>query len=90
MLMSNLAASKLTQLTLSGAAVIAVAVADVLLKKATAHGSLERAIAVHGCGALYALIVLAARVLLYRETLTPVQIVAMALAISGVVLINWR
>ena len=121
MLTSNLVTSKLTQLTLISAAVIAVAVADVLLKKATAHGNLEQAIRspwlwgavglyllqigfftyafVLGWqlshigalqSALYALIVLAAGVLLYRETLTPVQIVGMVLAIGGVVLINWR
>jgi drug/metabolite transporter (DMT)-like permease len=121
MLTSNLAASKLTQLTLIGAAVIAVAVADVLLKKATMHGSLEHAIRspwlwgavglyllqigfftyafVAGWQlshigmlqtALYALIVLAAGVLLYRETLTPIQIVGILLAIGGVILINWR
>ena len=40
--------------------------------------------------ALYALIVLAAGVLLYRETVTPVQLVGILLAVGGVVLINWR
>ena len=121
MVTSNLAASKLTQLTLIGVAVIAVAVADVLLKKATVHGSFEHALSspwlwgavglyllqiglftyafvsgwqLSSIGALqtalYALIVLAAGVLLYRETVTPTQIVGMLLAISGVVFINWR
>ena len=121
MVTSNLATSKLTQLTLIGAAVMAVAVADILLKKATVQGSLDLAIRspwlwgavglyllqisfftyafVSGWPlshigalqtALYAVIVLAAGVLLYRETLTPVQIVGMVLAIGGVVLINWR
>jgi drug/metabolite transporter (DMT)-like permease len=36
------------------------------------------------------LIVLGAGVLLYRETVTPVQLVGVRLAIGGVVLINWR
>jgi drug/metabolite transporter (DMT)-like permease len=120
MLSSNLATSKLSQIALIGAAVVAVAVADVLLKKATAHGSLEYAIRspwlwgavslymlqigfftyafVSGGKlslvgalqtALYALVVLGAGVLLYRETLTPVQIVGALLAAGGVVLINW-
>ncbi len=39
---------------------------------------------------LYAVIVLAAGVLLYRETLSPAQLVGVALALGGVVLINWR
>lgn len=100
---------------------IAVAVADVLLKKATVHGSVEQTICspwlwgavglyllqigfftyafVSGWPlshvgalqtALYAVIVLAAGILLYRETVTPVQLVGMLLAIGGVVLINWR
>jgi len=121
MITSNFATSKLTQLTLIGAAVIAAAIAGVLLKKATVHGSVEQAIRspwlwgavglyllqigfftyafvsgwqLSSIGALqtalYAVIVLAAGVLLYRETVTPVQLVGMLLAVGGVVLINWR
>jgi drug/metabolite transporter (DMT)-like permease len=120
MVTSNLATSKLAQIALIGAAVLAVAIADVLLKKATEHGSLEYAVRspwlwgavglyllqigfftfafVSGwrlslVGALqttlYALVVLGAGVLFYRETVTPTQIVGMLLAIGGVVLINW-
>jgi drug/metabolite transporter (DMT)-like permease len=119
MLTSNLATSKLGQTALIGAAVVAVAVADVLLKKATIHGSFEHALRspwlwsavslyllqigfftyafISGgklsfVGALqtvlYTLVVLGAGVLLYRETLTPTQIVGMLLAIGGVVLMN--
>ncbi len=40
--------------------------------------------------ALYALIVLAAGVLLYRESVTPPQLLGALLAVSGVILINWR
>ena len=121
MLASNLTTSKLTQFALIGAAVIAVAIADVLLKKATVNGSVEHALRspwlwgavglyllqigfftyafVSGWQlshigalqtALYALIVLAAGVLLYRETVTPLQVAGMLLAVIGVVLINWR
>jgi multidrug transporter EmrE-like cation transporter len=120
MIASNGATSKLTQFVLVGAAVIAVAVADVLLKKATLNGSVEHAVRspwlwgavglyllqvgfftyafVSGWrlshigalqAALYALVVLGAGVWLYRETLTPVQIVGMVLAVGGVVLMNW-
>ena len=121
MVTSNLATSKLTQFALIGTAVIAVAIADVLLKKATANGSVGYALRspwlwgavglyllqigfftyafVAGWSlshigalqtALYALIVLAAGVLLYRETVTPIQIAGIVLAVIGVVLINWR
>jgi multidrug transporter EmrE-like cation transporter len=118
---SNLATPKLAEMVLLGAAIIAVAVADVLLKKAAAHGSLEHAIRspylwgaiglylfqigfftyafVSGWKlslvgalqtALYALIVLAAGVLLYRESLTHTQVVGILLTVSGVMLINWE
>jgi len=121
MITSNLATSKLTQFVLIGAAVVAVAVADVLLKKATVNGSVEHALRspwlwgavglyllqigfftrafVAGWPlshigvlqtALYASIVLVAAVVLYRETVTPTQVVGLVLAIGGVVLINWR
>jgi drug/metabolite transporter (DMT)-like permease len=100
--------------------VLAVAVADILLKKAASHGSLSRALlspwmavaiglylfqigfftyafmagwklSVIGAlqTALYALVVLVAGVLLYRESLSPVQVAGILLAIGGVVLINW-
>ena len=39
--------------------------------------------------ALYALIVLAAGVLLYHESLTRLQVIGILLAFGGVVLINW-
>lgn len=39
--------------------------------------------------ALYALIVLAAGVLMYQESLTRLQVFGIFLAVSGVVLINW-
>jgi multidrug transporter EmrE-like cation transporter len=121
MVTSNLATSRLTQFTLIGAAVVAVAIADVLLKKATVQGSFEHAVRnpwlwgavalyllqigfftyafVSGWQlshvgalqtALYAVIMLAAGVLLYRETLMPIQIIGMLLAVVGVVLINWH
>ena len=121
MVTSNPATSKLTQFVLIGTAVIAVAVADVLLKKATVNGSIEHALRspwlwsavglyllqigfftyafVSGWQlshigalqtALYALIVLASGVLLYRETVTPTQVAGILLAVVGVVLINWR
>jgi drug/metabolite transporter (DMT)-like permease len=101
-------------------AVIAVAVADVLLKKAALQGSLGAALrspwllfavglyllqvgffifafisgwklSVIGAlqTALYALIVLAAGVLLYHEDLTRLQVIGILLALGGVVLINW-
>jgi multidrug transporter EmrE-like cation transporter len=104
-----------------GLAVVAVAIADVLLKKATLASDLGAAarspwlwgavglyllqigfftyafvsgwkLSVLGAlqTALYAVIVLLAGVIFYRETLTPSQIVGMLLALGGVVLINWR
>ena len=118
-LAGNAAVPKLTQLIIVGLAVVAVAVADVLLKKAAIHGNWTQAVRspwlwgavglyliqigfftyafVSGWAlsligalqtALYALIVLGAGVLLYRETLTPVQVVGVVLAVGGVVLIN--
>jgi drug/metabolite transporter (DMT)-like permease len=118
--MNNPTIGRLAQLTIIGLAVIAVAVADVLLKRAASHGGwmqalrspwLWGAVGLYllqiGCftyaflsgwklsligalqTALYALIVLAAGVLLFRETLTPVQAIGIVLAIGGVVLINW-
>jgi drug/metabolite transporter (DMT)-like permease len=111
---------KLSQLTIIILAVIAVAVADVLLKKVADHGSLVHAVrspwfwgaiglylfqigfftyafisgwklSIIGAlqTALYALIVLAAGVLIYKENLSPLQIIGIVLAISGVVMINW-
>lgn len=112
--------ARLAQWLLVGLAVIAVAVADVLLKKATALNDLR--ITLHSPWfwgavglyllqigfftyafisgwklsvlgalqtALYAIIVLAAGIVFYRETLTPTQYIGIALAMSGVVLINW-
>jgi drug/metabolite transporter (DMT)-like permease len=40
--------------------------------------------------ALYAIIVLAAGVLLYNESLTHLQVAGSLLAFGGVVLMNWR
>jgi drug/metabolite transporter (DMT)-like permease len=113
--------SKLLQWLGIGLAVVAVAVADVLLKKATVHGDLAQAVrspwlwgavvlylvqigfftyafvagwklSIIGSlqAALYGLIVVAAGVLFYRETVTPVQVIGALLAVGGVVLINWR
>jgi multidrug transporter EmrE-like cation transporter len=121
MIISNLLAPKLVQGAIIIVAVIAVAVADVMLKRAAAHGSLKAALSspwlilavclyllqiglfiivfMRGwklsiIGALqtsfYALIVLAAGVLLYNETLTRLQVIGILLALTGVVLINWR
>jgi drug/metabolite transporter (DMT)-like permease len=101
-------------------AVVAVAVADVLLKKAAAQDNLRVALSspwllcaiglylfqigffiiafqagwklsIIGAlqTALYALIVLAAGVLLYHESLTRMQIVGILLAFGGVLLLNW-
>lgn len=100
-------------------AVIAVAVADVLLKKAAAQGDLNSAlrspwlvcavglylfqigffVAAFRAGwklsvlgalqtAVYALIVLAAGVVLYHERLSPTQVVGVLLAFGGVALIT--
>jgi drug/metabolite transporter (DMT)-like permease len=116
----NILLPKLTQGTVIILAVIAVAIADVLLKKAAGQGNLKAAlsspwllcaiglylfqigffiIAFHAGWklsiigalqtALYAVIVLAAGVLLYHESLTRLQVVGILLAFGGVVLINW-
>jgi drug/metabolite transporter (DMT)-like permease len=120
MIASNLAVPKLAQGLVIVLAVLAVAVADVLLKKAAAQGNLRVALSspwllcavglyllqiafftiafiagwklsIIGAlqTALYALIVLAAGVLLYNESLTRVQVIGIMLAFGGVVLINW-
>ncbi len=116
-----LPATKAVPGVLIGLAVIAVAVADVCLKKATLHQDLNAAarspwlwsaVALYllqigfftyafasgwklsALGALqtalYAVIVLVAGVVFYRETLTPAQTLGVVLALGGVVLINWR
>jgi drug/metabolite transporter (DMT)-like permease len=120
MVANNLLIAKLTQGAIVILAVIAVAIADVLLKKAAGLGNLKAAlsspwlicaiglylfqigffiIAFHAGWklsiigalqtALYALIVLAAGVLLYHESLTRQQVIGILLAFGGVVLINW-
>lgn len=112
---------KLAQGTVILLAIIAVAVADVLLKKAASQGSLGDALSspwlfmavglyllqvglftiafiagwklsIIGAlqTAIYALIVLAAGVVLYHEELTRQQVIGISLAFGGVVLINWR
>ena len=117
---SNILIPKLTQGTVIILAVIAVAVADVLLKKAAGQGDLKAALSSlwllcaiglylfqigffivafhHGWKltiigalqtALYALIVLAAGVLLYHESLTRQQVIGVLLAFGGALLINW-
>lgn len=106
---------------LIGLAVVAVAIADVLLKKATAQNDLSAAVRSPWFGgaiglyllqvafftyafvsgwklsvlgalqtALYAVIVLVAGIVIYRETLTPAQWIGVLLALGGVALINWR
>ncbi len=101
-------------------AVMAVAIADVLIKKAAGQGNLTAAmrsgwllgaaglylfqimvflIAFHAGWklsligvlqtALYALIVLAAGVLLYHESLSRLQLIGIGLTICGIVLMNW-
>ena len=121
MLTENLTISKLEQFALIGAAVLAVAIGDVLLKKAAVQGNLEdtlRSPWLWGAVALYLLqvvffavvfiagwklshvgvlqavlytvVVLAAGVVFYRETVTPVQIVGIVFTVAGVVLINWQ
>ena len=116
----HLVLPKLTQVPLILLAVIAVAIADVLLKRAASQGNLKAVlsspwllcavglylfqiaffiIAFHTGWklstigalqtALYGLIVLAAGVLLYHESLTRLQVLGNLLAIGGVVLINW-
>jgi drug/metabolite transporter (DMT)-like permease len=120
MIASNLTLTTLVQGAVIIVAVIAVAVADVLLKKAAAHGNLRIAmsspwlmcavglyllqiclftlafsrgwkLSIIGAlqTALYALIVLAAGVLLYHESLTRLQVVGILLALCGVLMINW-
>lgn len=120
MIPSNLFVPKLAQGMVIILAVIAVAIADVMLKRAAANGSVLVALRspwmVTAIGlyllqislftiafiagwklsmigalqtALYALIVLAAGVLLYHESLTRLQVVGILLAFGGVVLINW-
>ena len=111
---------KLAQGATIALAVIAVAVADVLLKKAAAEGNLSSALtspwllcaiglylfqigfftvafiagwklSVIGAlqTAVYALIVLAAGVLLFNEHLSRPQVIGALLAFSGVILINF-
>jgi drug/metabolite transporter (DMT)-like permease len=120
MIASSLVLPKLAQGAVIILAVASVAAADVMLKRAAAHGSLLLALrspwlfaaislyllqigfftlafiggwklSIIGAlqTALYALIVLAAGVLLYHEDLTRLQVIGIALAFGGVVLINW-
>ncbi|GEM_PF-1149980 len=120
MITNHFVTPKLAQSMVIILAVLAVAVADVLLKKAAAQGSLRAAlsspwlfcavglylfqitffiIAFHAGWklsiigalqtALYAIIVLAAGVMLYNESLTRLQMIGIMLAFGGVVLINW-
>jgi len=117
----NFEMPKLMQALVVILAVVAVAVADVLLKKAAAQGNLKDALSspwllgavilyfiqiglfiiafvadwkLSIIGALqtafYALIVLAAGVLLYNESLTRMQVIRILMTIGGVVLINSR
>jgi drug/metabolite transporter (DMT)-like permease len=119
--LAGLAVPKTFQVAAILLAVAAVALADVLLKKATAQGNLEAALRspwLWGAlglylvqiglftlaflagwklsllgglqTALYALIVLGAGVLLYHEDLTRTQATGLALALAGVLLINWQ
>jgi drug/metabolite transporter (DMT)-like permease len=120
MIANHLSNPKLAQGAVIILAVMAVAVADVLLKKAALQSSLKGALSspwllcaialylfqigffviafqsgwklsIIGAlqTALYALIVLAAGVLLYHENLTRLQVIGMLLAFGGVLLINW-
>jgi len=120
MITSSAVAAKLVQGAVILLAVIAVAVADVMLKRASVQGNLLAALRspwlVTAVGlymlqicfftiafiagwklsiigalqtALYALIVLAAGVLLFNESLTRLQVIGIFLAFGGVVLINW-
>jgi EamA domain-containing membrane protein RarD len=120
MIVHNMGISKLVQGVVMILAVIAVAIADVVLKKAAAQGDLKAAlsspwltcavglylfqigifiVAFHAGWklsiigalqtALYALIVLAAGIVLYHEDLTRLQMIGVLLAFSGVLLINW-
>ncbi len=121
MITGNAGILKFAQGLLMLLAVVAVAVADVLLKKAAAHGNLKDALSspwllgavllyflqiglftiafianwkLSIVGALqtafYALIVLAAGVLLYDESLTRIQILGILLTLGGVVMITLR
>ena len=120
MITNHLIVPKLAQGMVIVLAVIAVAVADVLLKRAAANGSVLVALRspwmITAIGlyllqislftiafiggwklsiigalqtALYALIVLAAGVVLYHEHLSRTQVIGILLAFGGVVLINW-
>lgn len=120
-LATNPGADRLGQVVFIGLAVVAVAIADVFLKRAAVQQDLGAAmrspwlwaaIALYlvqvafftlafvsgwrltALGALqtvlYGLIVLAAGVVMYREALTPAQIVGAGLAVVGVALIAWR
>jgi drug/metabolite transporter (DMT)-like permease len=120
MMATSLLSPKLAQWVFILLAAMAVAVADVLLKKIVAQGELRAALSspwlvcavalylfqigffiiVFHAGwklsiigalqtALYALIVLAAGVWLFNESLTRMQIIGIVLAFSGVLLINW-
>ena len=121
MITGTLILPKLAQGTAVFLAVISVAVADVMLKKAANQGNLESALSspwlIGAVGlylfqigffvvafmagwklsvigvlqtAVYALIVLAASVLLFNESLSRSQVVGALLAFGGVVLINWK
>jgi drug/metabolite transporter (DMT)-like permease len=120
MMTGTLILPKLAQGTAVFLAVIAVAVADVLLKKAAAQGNLSSAmsspwllcavglylfqigfftvafiagwkLSVIGAlqTAVYALIVLAAGVLIFNESLSRSQMIGALLAFGGVILINF-
>lgn len=121
MITGNPGIPKLAQALIMILAVMAVAVADILLKKAAAHGNWKDALSspwlfgavllyflqiglftiaflanwkLSMVGALqtafYALIVVAAGVLLYNESLSRIQVIGVLLTVSGVVLINLR
>ncbi|MCX7100061.1 MAG: hypothetical protein NTX38_00830 [Methylobacter sp.] len=117
---AQFAVPKLAQGGIILLAVISVAIADVMLKKAADQGSLTNTLispwlfiaiglyliqisfftiafiagwklSIIGAlqTAIYALVVLAASVFLYHESLTRVQVIGTLLAFGGVVLINW-
>lgn len=119
MITNRIIASNLAQGVVIVLAAMAVAVADVLLKKAVAQGDLRATVSspwlISAVGlylfqigffiiafhagwklsivgalqtALYALIVLAAGVFLFNESLTRLQIIGILLAFGGVLLIN--
>ena len=112
---------RLVQLSLIVAAVTAVAIADVFLKKATADGNWlltlkspwllgavllylfqiifftylfitgkELSVVGNLQMALYPLIILAAGIFLFQESLTRVQLIGVLLALGGVILINQK